>query len=259
VHGSNGPASGSAHPCEVGLVEPIFTGAFLPRHLHCSTPAMSRRSLVTRAPGSDADASADSEAHSLERRLFCSLKVRADAQRTAMQRMADWMTNAAGSTVFLIGNAAWFLIWTVWNTRLIPGLAPFDAFPFGLLTTILSIEAILLSIFVLMAQNRSARIDQLRQEFDLQINLIAESELTKVLCLVSKIAEKQGIDVAGDEDLQEMLAPTNVEKIERVLERQIEHPQRSRVRGDAQRVGPDASRSERSRTDDRGVRREVEG
>jgi hypothetical protein len=89
------------------------------------------------------------------------------------------------------------------------------------LTTIVSLEAILLSIFVLMAQNRSARIDQLRQEFDLQINLIAESELTKLLSLVAKIAEKQGIDVASDRDLQEMLAPTNVEKIERVLERQL--------------------------------------
>jgi uncharacterized membrane protein len=137
------------------------------------------------------------------------------------QRMADWMTNAAGSNLFLILNAVWFLAWTLWNTHLIPGIEPFDAFPFGLLTTIVSLEAILLSIFVLMAQNRSARIDQLRQEIDLQVNLIAEDELTKLLCLVSKIAEKQGIDVAGDRDLQAMLAPTNVEKIERVLQRQL--------------------------------------
>lgn len=138
-----------------------------------------------------------------------------------MQRMADWMTDAAGSNLFLVVNVVWFAVWIVWNTNLIPGVAPFDAFPFGLLTLIVSLEAILLSIFVLMAQNRSERIDQLRQEIDLQINLIAEDELTKLLCLVSKIAEKQGIDVAGDRDLQEMLAPTNVEKIERVLQTQL--------------------------------------
>jgi uncharacterized membrane protein len=156
-----------------------------------------------------------------ERRLIRSLKARADAKRTRTQRLADWMTDAAGSNVFLAINAIWFLVWTVWNTNLIPGVKPFDAFPFGLLTMVVSLEAILLSIFVLMAQNRSARIDQLRQEIDLQVNLIAEDELTKLLCLVSKIAEKQGIDVAGDRDLQEMLAPTNVEKIERVLETQL--------------------------------------
>jgi uncharacterized membrane protein len=153
--------------------------------------------------------------------LIRSLKSRADAQRTTMQRMADWMTDAAGSHWFLVVNVVWFAVWMVWNANLIPGVTPFDAFPFGLLTMIVSLEAILLSIFVLMAQNRSERIDQLRQEIDLQINLIAEDELTKLLCLVSKIAEKQGIDVAGDRDLQEMLAPTNVEKIERVLQTQL--------------------------------------
>ncbi|HEY0195097.1 MAG TPA: DUF1003 domain-containing protein [Kofleriaceae bacterium] len=170
----------------------------------------------------------------LEQQLYRSLKARADAQRTPWQRLADWLTNAAGSNAFLAINAVWFLVWTGWNSHLIPGLEPFDAFPFGLLTMIVSLEAILLSIFVLMAQNRSARIDQLRQEFDLQINLIAESELTKVLCLVSKMAEKQGIDLSDDHDLKRMLAPTNAEKIARVLDDQIgdaKRPVLSRVPG----------------------------
>jgi uncharacterized membrane protein len=157
------------------------------------------------------------------RRMIHSLKARADAHRSGAQRLADWMTDAFGSNGFLLINAIWFAVWCVWNTHLIPGLAPFDPFPFGLLTMIVSLEAILLSIFVLIAQNRSARIDELRQEIDLQVNLIAEDELTKLLCLVAKIAEKQGIDVAGDQELQQMLAPTNVEKIERVLEHQMAH------------------------------------
>jgi uncharacterized membrane protein len=157
------------------------------------------------------------------RRMIHSLKARADAHRSAPQRLADWLTDAFGSNWFLMINAIWFVVWCVWNANVIPGLAPFDPFPFGLLTMIVSLEAILLSIFVLIAQNRSARIDQLRQEIDLQINMISEDELTKLLCLVAKIAEKQGIDVASDDELQQMLAPTNVEKIERVLEAQLWH------------------------------------
>jgi uncharacterized membrane protein len=157
------------------------------------------------------------------RRMIHSLKARADAHRSGPQRLADWMTDAFGSNAFLLINAIWFAVWCVWNAHVIPGLEPFDPFPFGLLTMIVSLEAILLSIFVLIAQNRSERIDELRQEIDLQVNLIAEDELTKLLCLVAKIAEKQGIDVASDQELQQMLAPTNVEKIERVLEHQLAH------------------------------------
>jgi len=157
------------------------------------------------------------------RRMIHSLQARADAHRSGPQRVADWLTDAFGSNVFLLINAVWFAVWCVWNANVIPGLVPFDPFPFGLLTMIVSLEAILLSIFVLIAQNRSERVDQLRQEIDLQINLIAEDELTKLLCLVAKIAEKQGIDVASDAELQQMLTPTNVEKIERVLEGQLSH------------------------------------
>jgi len=149
------------------------------------------------------------------------LKARADAERTPGQRLADWMSDAFGSNAFLLINAICFAAWSAWNAGVIPGLEPFDPFPFGLLTMIVSLEAILLSIFVLIAQNRSERVDQLRQEIDLQINLIAESELTKLLALVARIAEKQGIDVAGDSELQDMLSPTNVENIEHVLQRQI--------------------------------------
>jgi uncharacterized membrane protein len=155
------------------------------------------------------------------RRMIHSLKARADAKRTGPQRLADWMSDAFGSNWFLVINVIWFAVWSVWNANLIPGLEPFDPFPFGLLTMIVSLEAILLSIFVLIAQNRAARVDQLRQEIDLQINMISEDELTKLLCLVAKIAEKQGIDVAGDHELQQMLTPTNVEKIERVLQGQL--------------------------------------
>jgi uncharacterized membrane protein len=149
-----------------------------------------------------------------------SLKARIDAQRTMMEKLADQMTGAFGSNAFLIGNFVWFVAWGLWNSHLVPGLEPFDPFPFGLLTMIVSLEAIFLSIFVLIAQNRSERINELRAETDLQINLITEEELTKLLSIVSQIAEKQGIDLSKDQALKRMMAPTNIEKLERVLDQQ---------------------------------------
>ena len=150
-----------------------------------------------------------------------SLKARIDAARTPMERVADWVSDLFGSNGFLIVNVIWFVVWCVWNAGVIPGLPVFDPFPFGLLTMVVSLEAILLSIFVLISQNRSERVDELRAEVDLQVNTIAEQELTKVLQLVAQIAAKQGIDLSADTELAEMLSPTNVEKLERVLDEQI--------------------------------------
>ena len=138
-----------------------------------------------------------------------------------MERVADWTSELFGSNGFLIVNLTWFVVWCVWNSGAIPGLTPFDPFPFGLLTMVVSLEAILLSIFVLIAQNRAERGNELRAEVDLQVDLITESELTKVLEIVAKIAAKQGIDLSGDAELAEMLSPTNVDKLERVLDAEI--------------------------------------
>lgn len=138
-----------------------------------------------------------------------------------MERVADWVSALFGSNAFLLVNVVWFIVWCVWNSGVVPGLHVFDPYPFGLLTMIVSLEAILLSIFVLIAQNRGERVNELRAEVDLRVDLIAEEELTKVLELVAKIAAKQGIDVSNDARLSEMLAPTNVEKIEHVLDAEI--------------------------------------
>ncbi|HEY1818017.1 MAG TPA: DUF1003 domain-containing protein [Kofleriaceae bacterium] len=152
-------------------------------------------------------------------RRLRTLRGRADLRRTLGERMADWMTAAFGSTLFLLFNAIWFVVWIAWNAW--PGIVPFDRFPFGMLTMVVSLEAIFLSIFVLIAQNRSARIDELRAEVDLQVNTIAEAELTKLLQVVVKLAHKQGVDLSTDAELQAMIAPTNIAAIEQELEAQI--------------------------------------
>ena len=151
--------------------------------------------------------------------LAQSLKARADQKRSFAQLIADRATSAFGSTTFLMLNTIWFVVWIIWN--ILPGVIPFDPYPFGLLTMIVSLEAILLSIFVLISQNRAARVTDIREEVDLHINALAEQEITKVIELLSIIAKKHDIDVSKDKTLQEMLKPTNVKAIEESVEQQV--------------------------------------
>jgi uncharacterized membrane protein len=153
--------------------------------------------------------------------LIKSLKAEADSQRTWSDRLADHITSLTGSMPFLMLNVAWFAIWIIVNTGLVPGIEPFDPFPFGLLTMIVSLEAIILAIAVLISQNRAAKIDDLREEVHLQINVIAEHELTKVMEMLISLLEKQGIDVSDDPELLQMLTPTDVGKLQEMVEEQI--------------------------------------
>jgi uncharacterized membrane protein len=115
----------------------------------------------------------------------------------------------------------WFVVWIVINVGLVPGIEPFDPFPFGFLTMVVSLEAIALAIIVLMSQNRAAKIADLREEVDLEIDRMAEAELTKLLQIVSRLAEKQGIDLSRDHELREMVQPSDHEKIEQALEQEV--------------------------------------
>lgn len=155
------------------------------------------------------------------KRIIRSLKTKADAKRTLSEKIADWMTGTFGSIPFLIVNILFFSLWILVNTNVIGAIIPFDPFPFGLLTMIVSLEAIILAIFVLISQNRASQIDDLRQEVDLQVDVITEQELTKVMEMLSVLMEKNGIDVSDDQILGEMLQPTNMSKIEKVLEKQV--------------------------------------
>lgn len=156
------------------------------------------------------------------RKVIKSFKAKADKNRSFTERFADWMTGTFGTVHFLLLNLLFFAIWLVINTGLIPGIPVLDPFPHGLLTTIVSLEAIVLAVFVLISQNRQSKIDELREEVNYQIGIISEKEITKILYLLKKIAEKQKIDISKDEVLEEMLQPTNTDSIEKALERQME-------------------------------------
>jgi len=155
------------------------------------------------------------------RKIFRSIKAKADAKRTTIERMADSITIHFGSNTFLFLNVALFFVWIVINTGQIKGIPPFDPFPFNLLTMTVSLEAIILSIFVLISQNRVTRVDDLREETHLQLNLISEREITKIIKMMALLLEKQGIDLSQDPELKKMIRPVSEEEIQRRLEKEI--------------------------------------
>lgn len=150
-----------------------------------------------------------------------SFEVQANKNRTLTEKIADFMTTKLGSMTFLVINLVWFFVWISINSISVPGFSPFDPFPFGLLTMMVSLEAIFLSIIVLMSQNRASKIDDIRDEINLQINTIAEEEITKMMELQVMILKKHGIDVSQDKELQQMLEPTDTTRIEKELEKQF--------------------------------------
>jgi uncharacterized membrane protein len=95
---------------------------------------------------------------------------------TPLQRVADWIAWFSGSMPFLIINGAWFVIWILLNTLPL-GIPKFDEYPFGLLTMIVSLEAIFLSCFVLVSQNRQAEKDRVRSDIEYDVNIKAEMEV----------------------------------------------------------------------------------
>jgi uncharacterized membrane protein len=128
---------------------------------------------------------------------------RAEKQKSLADHLADSMTAVSGSMLFVYLHIAWFGLWILWNLGLI-GLSPFDPFPFGLLTMIVSLEAIFLSTFVLISQNRQAKVDDRRADLDVQIDLLAEHEITRILQLVDAIARSLNVPVPAKKDLVEL-------------------------------------------------------
>ena len=97
--------------------------------------------------------------------------------RTAVQKVADWIAEFAGSIPFLLIHVGFFAFWLVVNWVPIPGLRQFDPYPFGFLTLAVSLEAIFLSVFVLLSQNRQAAKDRVHADIEYDINLKAELEI----------------------------------------------------------------------------------
>lgn len=112
----------------------------------------------------------------LRRRVARNINEEMEIRSTTVEKIADVIAAFSGSITFLGLNALWFFLWIVWNV--IPSVPHFDPYPFGFLTMVVSLEAIFLSIFVLVSQNRQGAKDRLRADAEYEVNLKAELEVT---------------------------------------------------------------------------------
>jgi uncharacterized membrane protein len=129
--------------------------------------------------------------------------------RSTADKLADWIGGFSGSVTFVFLHVVVYGFWILINLKLIPGIRAFDPYPFLLLSVVVSIEAIFLSTFVLMKQNRMSRRADQRGHLDLQINLLAEREMTAVLQLLLRISAQLGVRVSG-EQIENFSAETSV-------------------------------------------------
>ncbi len=111
----------------------------------------------------------------LRRRVARNINEEMQIRSTLIDKVADAIAEFSGSITFLALNGAWFFIWIIWNV--LPFTSHFDPYPFGFLTMVMSVEAIFLSIFVLISQNRQTAKDRLRADAEYEVNLKAELEV----------------------------------------------------------------------------------
>ena len=128
---------------------------------------------------------------------------REEAEATAQERIADAITRFTGSMTFVYLHLAIFGFWIIANLGWVPGVPRWDE-SFVVLAMWASVEAIFLSTFVLISQNRMAAAADKRADLDLQISLLSEHEVTKLVALVAAMADHMGIRTDVDEELEEI-------------------------------------------------------
>jgi uncharacterized membrane protein len=154
-------------------------------------------------------------------KAISALEQEALARRNRAERISDFIVNQAGGVWAIVLHLAWFALWIAWNSGRVPGLRPFDRFPYMGLSTIVSLEAIFLSLFILVSQNRASRRADERAHLDLQINLLSEREATKMLQLLQTLCAHHGLAEADDSEVTELLRETEPAIIARELEQHL--------------------------------------
>lgn len=142
-------------------------------------------------------------------------------KRTITDRAADILTIQFGTIWFFALNAVFFIFWIAANEGML-GIEPFDPYPFNFLTMVVSLEAIFLSIIVLISQNRQSRVADMREQIDFEVNVRAKEEITKNLIILERIAKAMHIPLEYDKELKEMQTPTDIKQIQRQVEEDAE-------------------------------------
>jgi uncharacterized membrane protein len=149
-------------------------------------------------------------------RAMRKLEELAVAKRTVADRIAEFVARFCGSITFVWIHAVLFAVWIGWNV--LPHLPHFDPYPFTFLTLCVSLEAIFLSSFILISQNYEMRITERRNQLDLQINLLAEQENTKMLQMLDRMARKMGLYEEDDPEVQVLEQATRPETLARQID-----------------------------------------
>jgi uncharacterized membrane protein len=148
------------------------------------------------------------------------LEEAAKNQRTGPELVAEGIAKFCGSIRFVWVHVIWFSVWILIN--LVPGVKHIYPLPFTFLTLVVSLEAIFLSTFILISQNHDTQIGERRNHLDLQINLLSEQENTKMIQMLQAIADKVGVDLSHDSDLEQLRQETQPEKLVKQIEQHEE-------------------------------------
>jgi uncharacterized membrane protein len=155
-------------------------------------------------------------------RTITDLEAVARLPRTREDRIIDAIAHFCGSLTFFYVHALWFGLWIAINLSPIQSWH-FDPFPFSLLGVIAALEAIFLATSILLIQNRQTELAERRSHLELQINLLAEQENTKMLAMLEAIQHRLGIP-AGDPEVAALKQATELEKLVEEIERHVEEP-----------------------------------
>ena len=154
-------------------------------------------------------------------RVIASLEKALLHSRSRADRLAWAITRAVGSGMSVLLHVAWFGTWMWLNSPTLSGAPPFDPFPFPVLTMLVSVEVIFLSVIVLLNQNRMAIEADKRAHLNLQIDLLAERELTLILRMQRELAERLEIESPLSRELEELLKDTDLHDIATKLDREL--------------------------------------
>jgi uncharacterized membrane protein len=134
--------------------------------------------------------------------------------RSKAEQVSDWIASTAASGPVLVLHVVWFGVWVALNLGVMRNVRPFDPFPFPFLTMTVSLEAIFLALFVLAGQNRLARQSDKRSHLDLQIDLLAEREMTAMLQLLQDIARHLEVETTvTSQQLEDLMKKTDLRRL----------------------------------------------
>jgi uncharacterized membrane protein len=155
-------------------------------------------------------------------RTVAKLQKQAARRRTVGERVADAVSAMVARESAVVVHVIWFGLWLLMNSGRISFIKPFDPFPFTLLTTVVSLEAIFLTLFVLASQNRLTHEADRRAHLDLQVNLLSEQEMTLVLRMLGELCERFDLrETVSSSKYRELASRTDVGQLAEQLEHEL--------------------------------------